>query len=101
MKFVGVDGGEVTLTLSVDEALVLFDRVARTNDARLAELRARSSAEVFGRGHPEAFDAEQIVMSNLEMVLQDGLVAVTLDPDYEGKVAMAKDRLLDERYGRE
>lgn len=58
----------VTLTLSGDEALVLFDWLARTADARAPA--------------PFVDHAEERVLWHVEGVLQSSLVAI-LRPDYE------------------
>jgi len=60
--------GEVSLTMSANEALVLFDWLARTSDAT----------------HPVPFadPAEQLVLWNVEALLERVLVA-PLTPDYD------------------
>jgi len=70
--------GEVSLTMSSDEALVLFDWLARTSDAT----------------HPVPFadPAEQLVLWNLEALLERVLVA-PLKPDYDALLDDARRRM--------
>jgi hypothetical protein len=65
----------VTLELSADEALVLFDWLARTSAAN--------------RPAPFADPAEQRVLWNLECMLERA-VAQTFDPDYSSLVDTAR-----------
>ncbi len=71
----GASENSVTITLSGDEALVLFDWLARTSD----------------RGAPAPFvdQAEQRVLLDLEAVLERSLVAV-LRPDYSFLLSEAR-----------
>ena len=69
----------VNVTLSRDEALVLFDWLARFN------------AE---EGHPFADQAEQRALWNLAAVLESTLVE-PLKPDYDALLSAARARLRD------
>ena len=68
----------VTLSLSSDEALVLFDWLSRFN-----------SSEGRHFDHP----AEQRVLWNIEAMLESQLVA-PLNPNYREIVSAARDRLV-------
>ena len=72
--------GEVSLTMSSDEALVLFDWLARTSAAT----------------HPVPFadPAEQLVLWNVEALLERVLVA-PLKPDYDVLLDDARRRVRD------
>jgi len=72
--------GEVSLTLSSDEALVLFDWLARTSAAT----------------HPAPFadPAEQLVLWDVEALLERVLVA-PLELDYEVLLDDARRRVRD------
>jgi hypothetical protein len=72
----------VTLELSADEALVLFDWLARTSDA----------------DHPVAFDdhAEKVVLWNLECQLEEVLVE-PFSENYRALVHAARAALYYER----
>lgn len=69
----------IPVELTEDEALVLFDFLARTNKSDQREI---------------ADEAEQRALWNLEAVLEKALVA-PLDPDYGELVAAARERLRD------
>ncbi|KAA0093717.1 hypothetical protein CIW49_26775 [Mycolicibacterium sp. P1-18] len=70
--------GDVTLTVSADEALVLFDWLARTSEA---------AQPVAFRDH-----AERVVLWNLEALLERVLVA-PLRPDYTEQLRQARGRV--------
>ena len=75
-------GGGVALSLSEDEALVLFEFLARLDEAE----------------RPGLFEdqAEQRVLWNLEVALEKALVA-PLRPDYAELLQRARDRVRDEQ----
>jgi len=72
-------GNQIAVELTEDEALVLFDYLARTNKSE----------------HHEVVDqSEQRALWNLEAVLEKALVA-SIHPKYDELVASARDRLRD------
>jgi hypothetical protein len=71
----------VTVTLSGDEALVLFDWLARTSDA--------------GAPAPFVDQAEERVLWNVEATLERSLVAI-LRPDYESLLNEARTAVRDD-----
>jgi len=75
-----VSGQNVTLDLSLDEALVLFDWLTRTSEA--------------GEPVPFADPAEQRVLWNIESSLEAVLVA-PLSDDYEAQLEAARSAVRD------
>ena len=85
MTHTNVSGGErppVTLELTADEALVLFDWLGRSSS----------------RDQPAAFadPAERVALGNLECLLERVLVE-PLDPDYAALVEAARAALRGEQ----
>ena len=72
-------GSRVSIELTADEALVLFDWLAR-----------------FNQGDKSTFEdiAEQRVLFDLESKLESSL-ALPFDPNYKGLLAKARNRLRD------
>jgi hypothetical protein len=78
----------ITLELSKDEALVLFEWLYRREDARRADKNAR-------KDDPDKapLDAEEIVLSGVLCLLEKELVE-PFNPNYDDLVAAARLRIL-------
>ncbi|MBI3560325.1 MAG: hypothetical protein HY080_01215 [Gammaproteobacteria bacterium] len=73
-----IEQDSITVTLSKDEALILFDWISRLNET----------------DHPEVFadNAEKLVLFNLEALLEKMLVE-PFDANYAQIVADARERI--------